>query len=88
MLFTAAKVAHPARMPRRRVEAARPVCVTTGAMLAEGFGNCSNHYECEAACPKGISVRFIAKLNREFIKSQTKGIAAAGQPPGGVSESD
>jgi succinate dehydrogenase / fumarate reductase iron-sulfur subunit len=44
----------------------------TDAMLREGFGNCSNHYECEAACPKGIKVRFIATLNREFIKAQFK----------------
>jgi succinate dehydrogenase / fumarate reductase iron-sulfur subunit len=38
-------------------------------MLKEGFGNCTNHYECQAACPKGIKVSFIAKLNREFIKA-------------------
>jgi len=78
MLFTAAKVAHLATMPQGRVEAARRVCVMTEAMLSEGFGNCSNHYECEAACPKGISVRFIAKLNREFIKAQARGVAASG----------
>jgi len=34
-----------------------------------GFGNCSNHYECQAACPKGIDVKFIAKLNREYLKA-------------------
>ncbi|MBI5543032.1 MAG: succinate dehydrogenase/fumarate reductase iron-sulfur subunit, partial [Deltaproteobacteria bacterium] len=34
-----------------------------------GFGNCSNHYECEAACPKGINVKFVARLNREFLKA-------------------
>jgi succinate dehydrogenase / fumarate reductase iron-sulfur subunit len=34
-----------------------------------GFGNCTNHYECQAACPKGINVKFIAKLNREYIKA-------------------
>jgi len=71
MLFTAAKVAHLAQLPQGRVEAAERVSKMTGAMLKEGFGNCSNHYECEAACPKGIKVRFIAKLNREFIKSIT-----------------
>ena len=37
------------------------------AMDREGFGSCSNQYECEAVCPKSISVRFIAKLNREFL---------------------
>ena len=35
-------------------------------MDAEGFGNCSNNYECEAVCPAEISVSFIAKLNREY----------------------
>ena len=70
MLFTAAKVVHLAALPQGGVEAARRVCVMTEAMLAEGFGNCSNHYECQAVCPKGIKVQFIAKLNREFIKAQ------------------
>ena len=70
MLFTAAKVGHLAMLPQGRVEAAQRVCVMTEAMLKEGFGNCSNHYECQAVCPKGIKVQFIAKLNREFIKAQ------------------
>ncbi len=70
MLFAAAKVAHLARLPQGRVEAARRVCLMTEAMMQEGFGNCSNHYECQAVCPKGIKVQFIAKLNREFIKAR------------------
>jgi len=70
MLFTAAKVAALATLPQGRVEAARRVCLMTEAMLSEGFGNCSNHYECQAVCPKGIKVQFIAKLNREFMKAQ------------------
>jgi len=72
MLFTAAKVTHLAMLPQGRIEALRRVCVMTEAMLNEGFGNCSNHYECQAACPKGIKVQFIAKLNREFIKAHWK----------------
>jgi succinate dehydrogenase / fumarate reductase iron-sulfur subunit len=72
MLFTAAKVTQLAMLPQGRVEAASRVCVMTDAMLREGFGNCTNHYECQAACPKGIKVSFIAKLNREFIKAQVK----------------
>ena len=72
MLFTAAKVTHLAMLPQGRIEASRRVCVMTEAMLKEGFGNCSNHYECQAACPKGIKVQFIAKLNREFIKAHWK----------------
>jgi succinate dehydrogenase / fumarate reductase iron-sulfur subunit len=70
MLFTSAKVSHLAMLPQGRVEAARRVCLMTEAMQREGFGNCSNHYECQAACPKGIRVQFIAKLNREFIKAR------------------
>ncbi len=72
MLFAAAKVAHLALLPQGRVEAVRRVCMMTEAMQTEGFGNCSNHYECQAVCPKGIKVKFIAKLNREFIKARTK----------------
>jgi succinate dehydrogenase / fumarate reductase iron-sulfur subunit len=72
MLFTAAKVAQLASLPQGRPEAARRVCLMTEEMLGQGFGNCGNHYECEAACPKGIKVRFIAKLNREFLKAQTR----------------
>lgn len=72
MLFTAAKVTHLAMLPQGKVEAMRRVCMMTEAMQKEGFGNCSNHYECQAACPKGIKVSFIAKLNREFIKAQLK----------------
>jgi len=70
MLFTAAKVAHLAMLPQGRAEAVRRVCVMTEAMLEEGFGSCSNHYECQAVCPRGIKVKFIAKLNREFIRAQ------------------
>jgi succinate dehydrogenase / fumarate reductase iron-sulfur subunit len=72
MLFTAAKVTQLASLPQGRPEAGRRVCAMTEEMLEQGFGNCGNHYECEAACPKGIKVRFIAKLNREFIKAQMK----------------
>ncbi len=70
MLFTAAKVSHLASLPQGRPEAARRVCMMTEEMLRQGFGNCGNHYECQAACPKGIKVQFIAKLNREFVKAQ------------------
>jgi succinate dehydrogenase / fumarate reductase iron-sulfur subunit len=70
MLFTAAKVTQLAMLPQGRAEAARRVCLMTEQMMKEGFGNCTNHYECQAACPKGIKVAFIAKLNREFIKAQ------------------
>lgn len=76
MLFSAAKVAHLAKLPQGRPEAASRVCAMTAAMQAEGFGSCGNHYECEAVCPKGIRVQFIALLNREFIKAAAKGDGA------------
>jgi succinate dehydrogenase / fumarate reductase iron-sulfur subunit len=69
MLFTAAKVTHLAMLPQGRPEAKKRVCMMTEEMLTKGFGNCTNHYECQTACPKGIKVSFIAKLNREFIRA-------------------
>jgi succinate dehydrogenase / fumarate reductase iron-sulfur subunit len=69
MLFTAAKITHLAVLPQGKVEAQKRVCMMTEEMLQKGFGNCSNHYECQAVCPKGIKVSFIARLNREFIKA-------------------
>jgi succinate dehydrogenase / fumarate reductase iron-sulfur subunit len=72
MLFTSAKVAQLAALPQGKAEAATRVCAMTETMHKEGFGNCSNHYECQAACPKGISVKFIAKLNREYQKALFK----------------
>jgi succinate dehydrogenase / fumarate reductase iron-sulfur subunit len=69
MLFTAAKVTQLAMLPQGKVEAKKRVCMMTKEMLKNGFGNCTNHYECQAACPKGIKVSFIARLNREFIKA-------------------
>ena len=73
MLFTGSKVSHLATLPQGQIEAAHRVCVMTEEMLNQGFGNCSNHYECESVCPKGIKVRFIAKLNREYLKAQLPG---------------
>ena len=72
MLFTAAKVSQLALLPQGVVEAARRVKAMVGQMDAEGFGNCTNHYECEAACPKGIRTTFISRMNRELIKAMPK----------------
>ncbi len=69
MLFIGAKVSHLAKLPQGRPEAAKRVQEMTEEMLELGFGNCSNHYECQAVCPKDIDVKFIARLNREYIKS-------------------
>ncbi|MBP8805316.1 MAG: succinate dehydrogenase/fumarate reductase iron-sulfur subunit [Kofleriaceae bacterium] len=69
MLFTAAKIAHLAHLPQGQPERLRRVKAMVNAMDAAGFGNCSNHYECEAACPKGISKDYIALMNRDYAKS-------------------
>ena len=69
MLFTSAKVAQLAALPQGKGEAKARVKSMTKELLDEGFGNCTNHYECQDACPKGINVKFIAKLNREYIKT-------------------
>lgn len=74
MLFTSAKVSHLAKLPQGKVEAARRVLNMVGAMDRQGFGNCSNHYECQAVCPKGIHVKNIAKMNREYLKALLKSI--------------
>ncbi len=70
MLFVSAKVSQLALLPQGRVEAAKRVQSMVRQMDACGFGNCSNEAECEAECPKGISIVNIARLNREFFKSE------------------
>jgi succinate dehydrogenase iron-sulfur subunit len=72
MLFTAAKVSHLALLPQGQPERAKRVIGMVRAMDAEGFGNCTNTYECEAVCPAEISVSFIAKLNREYSRASLK----------------
>ncbi len=69
MLFTAAKIAHLANLPQGPPERLRRVKAMVTAMDAAGFGTCSNHYECEAACPQGISKDYIALMNRDSAKS-------------------
>jgi succinate dehydrogenase / fumarate reductase, iron-sulfur subunit len=71
MLFTAAKVAHLARLPQGEVESAQRVVKMVEQMDAEGFGNCSVHGECEAYCPKEISLTNIALMNREYWKAKS-----------------
>ncbi|MBU0507050.1 succinate dehydrogenase/fumarate reductase iron-sulfur subunit [bacterium] len=72
MLFVAAKVSQFAHLPQGQPERMKRVRAMVKAMDDEGFGNCTNQYECEAACPKEISVNFIAKMNREFLVSGLK----------------
>ena len=70
MLFLSAKVSHLAFLPQGQVEAKQRVLNMLAQHDLEGFGNCTNTGACEAECPKGISIKYIAKLNREFIKAQ------------------
>ncbi|MCL4137276.1 UNVERIFIED_CONTAM: hypothetical protein GTU68_050545 [Idotea baltica] len=69
MLFTAAKVSHLASLPQGQPERYKRVLNMVETMDDQGFGNCTNQYECEATCPKGISVRFIARMNSDYIKA-------------------
>ncbi len=68
-LFTSAKVSHLALLPHGQVERYSRVVGMVTRHDAEGFGSCSNEAECEAVCPKEISITNIARMNREFLKA-------------------
>ena len=72
MLFVSAKASHLNHLPQGQPEKERRVLKMVETMDAEGFGNCTNHYECEAVCPKSIRVDNIAKLNRDFAVAQAR----------------
>lgn len=69
MLFVGAKISHLALLPQGQTERAKRVLAMVRKMDELGFGNCRNERECEAACPKQISITNIARLNREFLKA-------------------
>jgi len=69
MLFTSAKVSHLGHLPQGQPERHRRVQSMVAQMDQERFGSCSNIGECEAVCPKEISMSFIARLNRDLMKS-------------------
>ena len=69
MLFLSAKVSHLALLPQGQPERYSRVRDMVAQMDAEEFGTCTNHGECEAACPKGITMENIARMNRDFIKA-------------------
>ena len=69
MLFVAAKVSHLGHLPQGQPERQKRVLAMVRQMDSEGFGNCTNQYECEAACPKEISVDHIARMNRDYAKA-------------------
>ena len=73
MLFVAAKVSHLGVLPQGQPERPERVVRMVERMDAEGFGACTNHGECMAACPKEIRIDFIARLNRDFLKASLAG---------------
>ncbi|MEY3210480.1 MAG: hypothetical protein RIT28_961 [Pseudomonadota bacterium] len=69
MLFTSAKVSHLGLLPQGEPERDKRAMDMVAQMDKEGFGHCTNHGECEAVCPKGISVNFIARMNRDLLSA-------------------
>ena len=72
-LFTAAKISHLGLLPQGAPERLRRAERMVARMDEEGFGSCSNEGECEAVCPKGISISSIARMNRDFMKAAISG---------------
>jgi len=77
-LFTGAKVSHLGLLPQGQPERNRRVLEMVAQMDAEGFGNCTWHGECQAACPKEISIDVIARMNNDYLKA----VLAAKEKPG------
>lgn len=69
MLFVGAKISHLGFLPQGQPERERRVMDMVREMDSLGFGNCSNAMACEEACPKGISIRNIARMNKDFLKA-------------------
>ncbi|MEA3213684.1 MAG: succinate dehydrogenase / fumarate reductase, iron-sulfur subunit [Chthoniobacter sp.] len=76
MLFVGAKVSHLALLPQGQAERTSRALKMVRTMDEEGFGNCSNYYECEAVCPAEIPVAVIARLNREYLMASAKDATA------------
>ncbi len=79
MLFVSAKVSQLALLPQGQPERERRVLNMVKTMDEAGFGNCSNQFECEASCPKEISVGFISKMNAEYLRAAVKAEARVSQ---------
>ncbi len=71
-LFTSAKIAHLGLLPQGQVERDSRVLSMVTRMEEQDFGACSNYRECEAACPKSISIDWIARMNRDFLTAQLR----------------
>jgi succinate dehydrogenase / fumarate reductase, iron-sulfur subunit len=68
-LFTSAKLAHLGLLPQGQAERGHRVLAMVARMDQEGFGSCSNEGECEAVCPKEISIQSIARMNRDYLRA-------------------
>jgi len=73
-LFTAAKISHLGLLPQGQPERWQRAVNMVEQMEDEGFGSCSNYRECEAVCPKGISIDWIARMNRDYLTAKRKGL--------------
>lgn len=73
-LFTAAKIGHLNRLPQGQPERDQRTVNMVAQMEEELFGSCSNVRECEAVCPKGISIDWIARMNRDYLRARLKGV--------------
>ncbi len=82
MLFTAAKVSHLGLLPQGQPERDERARGMVAAMDREAFGSCTNMGECEAVCPKEISIAFIARLNRDLMRATFRGRRAARETAG------
>jgi succinate dehydrogenase / fumarate reductase, iron-sulfur subunit len=71
-LFTSAKMQHLNLLPQGQPQRDRRTLAMVEQHDREGFGSCTNHRECEAACPKEISIAFIARMNRDFIRAAAR----------------
>ena len=74
-LFTAAKIGHLNLLPQGQPEHDERAVSMVEQMESERFGSCSNYRECEAVCPKGISVDWIARMNRDYLRAKLKGVS-------------
>jgi len=79
MLYVAAKISHLGLLPQGQPERYARAAAMVGRMEQEGFGACTNYRECEAVCPKRISISFIARMNRDFLRASL----AHQRPPSG-----
>jgi succinate dehydrogenase / fumarate reductase iron-sulfur subunit len=84
MLFVSAKVGHLNTLPQGKPESNRRATAMIDQMDVEGFGSCTNHGECEAVCPKEISLEFIARLNRDYLKATLRQKPAQTEKAGAI----